>query len=193
MAKKKRPKPERKRTWKQLWALVDRRAVVTAVVIALILGIPTAILGGKWLYDHYQERKVQRTIISQEIQHRIPVARKHVIDDVNLAKKYLDGVDPRFCLHHELEGVPLRRLLDDWQSAGGEEIGQEIDRLAAQPTPTPEQMQNLLTLLEKAFPKLGPIKEPAPPDAEKVQPTPDIGDKLPLPPLPTPSLPIPAA
>ena len=195
MARKKRPKQP---WWKPLWALVDRKYIVTYLVVVALGGIG---YGGKLLFDGYQQRKTQRTNISEEIYHRIPIARQHALGDVNLAKKYLDGVDPRYCRHEQYFGVPLRTLLDDWQSVDGAKIDPEIDRLAVDPSPTPEQLQNLLALLDKAFPQptaiptqSGIAKQSVPRDESKParvadQPPTKVNDKLPSPPrLPRPAL-----
>jgi hypothetical protein len=125
-------------------------------LVTLVIGAVIGWLGKSALdsYQSYTEHTEQRTKISQEIPHRISFARQHVINDVNLAKKYLDGMDPRFCRHEEFAGVALRKLLDDWQSAGGQAIGGDTISLAANPSPTTEQVQRLLELLEEAFPPL---------------------------------------
>lgn len=148
--------------WSYLSALVDRKVVVTTIVIALLGFLYTTLTeGGGQLLDRSERRKT----IYQEIRHRVPAARQRVVGDVNLAKKYLDGVDRRVCLHQELVGVSLRTLLNDWESAGGKEIDLNIKRLAAEPTLTQDQMQRLLTLLDDSFPELEPQTKSVLPDS----------------------------
>jgi hypothetical protein len=127
---------------------------VRTSLVTLVIGAVIGWLGKSALdsYQNYREHTEQRTKISQEIPHRISFARQHVVNDVNLAKKYLDGVDPRFCRHEELAGVALRKLLDDWQSAGGQAVSGDTISLAANPSPTTEQVQRLFELLEETFP-----------------------------------------
>lgn len=161
MAKKKSQKRSKSPVaslWSRLWALVDRKGVVTWIVIALLGLLCTALVQGGWLLFTRSER---RTTISQEIGHRIPAAQQRVAGNVNMAKKYLDGVDRRFCLHQELVGVPLRTLLNDWESAGGDDVDGNIKRLAAEPTPTQDQMQSLLASLKKLFTNTEVTTEPA--------------------------------
>lgn len=164
MAKKKSQKqsesPAPRRKWVR--ALVDHKVLATTIVAALLIGIPSAIWKG---IQFLQERERLRTIISEEIGYRIPVAQRRVTSDVRMAKKYLDGVARSYCLHAELECVPLRTLLSDWESAGGEEIDSEIKRLASEPAPTQEQMKNLLSLLGNIFSE--PTAPPAPSEADK--------------------------
>jgi hypothetical protein len=142
------PHPEQpKQNENREWA--DWKSVRTSIVTLIIGGI----LGwaGKAAWDglkNYNERQGTRAKISQEIQHRIPIAKRHVNSDAGLARKYLDGIDPRLCLHEEYKGIPLRKLLDDWHSAGGAELDQESRQLAANANPTPEQALRLIELLE---------------------------------------------
>jgi hypothetical protein len=160
MAKNKQTK--RGRTWKQQFSkYADRKTVVTTIIssigAALILTLSqSACDGARWWITRHQERKEQRTKISEEVQHRISIAASELDRDPNLAKKHLDGVEPRYCLHERYVGVSLRALLQNYQSAGGE-VGseiEEIEQLAVTPIPTPEQLQRLIVLLEIGFPDL---------------------------------------
>jgi hypothetical protein len=147
-AQPEQPQQTRRKT---LVALVDLKNVFTWIVIAALGGLGSLIL---WGYTTYCARIEQRTKTSQEIRNRISIAEPQVIPDVNLAMKYLDGVDPRKCFHAEYVGVPLRKLLEDWQSAGGAVIDAETLRLAAKDASTSDDLQRLIGLLKATFPDL---------------------------------------
>lgn len=174
MANKNRPKRARKKVpwWQPVWALVDRKHILNYLIVAALAG---AGFGIKHLYDSYQERKSHRAEISEEIiQYRIPAAQRRV-DQASLAKKYLDGTDPRQSPHRP--GVPLRMLISEWKSEGGGNIAPELIQLASEPAPTSEQVRRLIDLLKHAFAD-DIVPEPSPLESAKDESTPDGGGDL---------------
>lgn len=175
---------KKKFTWKAwLLSFVDRKSVVTAIIIAALLGgfslAAYTIVPAVW--NRYWQRLETRTKVREEIRHRIPTAQDH-IDDPNLAKKLIDGIDPHECLHAEFVSVTVQQLLEKWKSAGGDDVSGELFTLAATRKPTKEQMQELLALLTKEFDGKGnaPQATPAAP-----KPSPSAAPKT-LPPPPKP-------
>jgi hypothetical protein len=133
--------PRKLAKWPDVW---------TAVIAAVILAVGGAAIAGlKWVaYDLPNTREQ----IREEIGHRVPTAQKHVVTDPDLALKFLNGVDPLYCLHEEYRGVALPILLDNLRSAWGTISNPNLLKFAAIQRPSPEQVAELVKLLGEEFP-----------------------------------------
>jgi hypothetical protein len=96
----------------------------------------------------------QRDAIAEEIYHRIDNEAALVAnDDMTLAMRRMNSIEPNLSRHTEFEGMTLAQLLERWVAKGGPAPSEEIVRVMKSKSPSSKEFVQAAKGLESYVPR----------------------------------------